>query len=211
MSEEDQEQEARIALLGYFGSLARNWATILLATAGVFLAVVQVRTDVGDWWFAFGLLTTFGGGAYAFIRMVTLGKYCELALDPEVRPRGQGIAVSQMLHGMLHDFRTNKKAKHGELLDKWGQFPGWLYGILGWGIGVFLALVDASICGLLPLPDLLSRLRFSPCSYAKVVIVGLIPITWFIIWLLFRRIDLEKYEKEREIPLNGFEGACTDP
>jgi hypothetical protein len=118
------EQDARIALLDYFGSLARHWATVLLAVAVTFYSVVQVRKAIGnDWLFSFTLTMTAAGGIYAFLRMVTHGKYCELALDPKVRPRGPGTYASQMLHGMQHSLRTNRTLKH---LDKLGEFKGFL-------------------------------------------------------------------------------------
>jgi hypothetical protein len=136
LSQDDKEQEARIALLDYYGSLARHWATLLLATAIAFYSVVQVRELIGDWLLTFTLTIMAAGVVYAFVRMFTLGKYCELALDPKVRPRGVGTPLSQMLHGMQGTLRTNPWWL--KYLDGLGEFKGFTFYTLIWVCAWFL-------------------------------------------------------------------------
>lgn len=150
MDQEEKEQQARIALLDYFGSLARHWATVLLATVVAFYSVWQIRKYLDNWVFTFALTMTVAGAVYAFLRMVTHGKYCELALDNKVRPLEKGTHVTRMLHGM---HRNLGKSRCG-FLDKLGDFGGfvcwtlisvcaWFVLASLWTLGYLKWLVDA--------------------------------------------------------------------
>ena len=187
------EQDARIALLDYYGSLARHWATVLLAVAVTFYSVVQVRKAIGnDWLFSFTLTMIAAGAVYAFLRMFTLGKYCELALDTKVRPLGEGTCVSQMLHGMHHSLRTDRTLKH---LDKLGDFKGFLCWTLGWAcIWFFFAAAATfgfSLMG--SLQEVITRLLKWPCialvlAAAVVIFLGLVYV--------FTRIRPKRFQGE---------------
>ena len=142
MSQEDKEQQARIALLDYFGSLARHWATVVLTTAVVFYAIVQVRDDINnDWLFSFALTFTVAEGGYAFLRMITHGKYCELALDNEVIPMGPGTYVTKMLNGMHHNLIMHF-GRGLRFCDKLGDHRGFVFYAL---IGVIANIVFAPL------------------------------------------------------------------
>lgn len=95
-------------MLEYFGSLARHWATTVLAASVAFFSVVELRDIINNVWITgFALWMIAIEGTYAFLRMVTHGKYCELALNPKVIPRGEErdiTRVSQALHGMWYSF-----------------------------------------------------------------------------------------------------------
>lgn len=205
MGEEDKEQQARIALLDYFGSLARHWATVLLATVVAFYSVWQIREHVYDWVFTFALTITIAGGAYAFLRMITHGKYCELALDPKVLPRGCGTCVSQMLHGMLHAFRTReskikwrkheKRVRWGKWLDNLGGFKGFLCWMLGsvciWFFFAAVASFNFSLMG--NLQRAITQLLKWP-SNALVLVAAVVILLG--LGYGFTRIHSETFEKE---------------
>ena len=207
LSEEDKEQQARIALLDYFGSLARHWATVLLATVVAFYSVWQIRGYIYDWVFTFALTITIAGGAYAFLRMITHGKYCELALDPKVLPRGCGTCVSQMLHGMLHDFRTEesiikwrkyeKRVRWGKCLDNLGGFKGFLCWTLGsvciWFFFAAVASFDFSLMG--SLQKVITQLLKWP-SNALVLLAAVVILLG--LGYGFTRIRPETFQNEIE-------------
>jgi hypothetical protein len=192
------EQEARIALLDHYGSLARNWATVLLATAVVFLTVVQVRREIDDWSFLFGLTMTTSGGVYAFLRMVTLGKYCELALDNEVRPLESGTHVTRMLHGMHRNLRNRR---YWGSLDKLGDFKGFFYWTLIW-VCAWFALASLWTLGYFPVNAwqkwLVDALQYRPGFVPAIpAIAALLILVWIIGFFVIR---LKTYESEIETP-----------
>lgn len=199
LREDDKEQEARIALLDYFGSLARHWATVLLATVVAFYSVWQIRQYVNCWVFTFALTMTVAGGAYAFLRMVTHGKYCEKALDPEVRPRGEATYVSRMLHGMLHSLRTDRWLKH---LDTLGDFRGFLCWTLG-SVCVWLSFTAAATLGFSVMHILREVIRWllEPPRNALVLVSALVILGVLVIGF-FTRIHPKTYERERETPVS---------
>ena len=191
------EQDARIALLDYFGSLARHWATVLLAVAVTFYSVVQVRKAIGnDWLFSFTLTMTAAGGIYAFLRMVTHGKTCELALDPKVRPRGPGTYASQMLHGMLGTFRTHPRLQY---LDRLGDFRGFLCWTLGW-VCAWFAFASLWALGFFPV-DALQRSLVQTLEYRPGVVPAIPAIAGLVLFLLvigFTMIRPETFQNEIE-------------
>ena len=179
MDQEEKEQQARIALLDYFGSLARHWATVLLATAVVFYSVVQARTIIyNEWLFMFALTFTAAQGAYAFLRMVTHGKYCKLALDNEVRPLNRGTYVTGMLRGMHRNLRG---LPYWGSLDKLGGRKG------------FLCWESGSVCACSAVASQWTGL-FAPI----ILMVAVVAI--LVLYVGFDALPCEIYEGQIEIP-----------
>lgn len=201
-SEEDKEQQARIALLDYFGSLARHWATVLLATVVAFYSVWQIRKYVDYWVFTFALTITVAGGVYAFIRMITHGKYCELALDNKVRPLEKGTHVTRMLRGMHRSMRKRLvwKLPIWRLLDSLGGFGGFCY----WAF--------ISICAWFALASLWTLSYFPVNAWENwltdalqhrqvvVTVILAIAVGIFLSTLLFISIPPKIYAEESETP-----------
>lgn len=96
---------------------------MLLTNAVVFYSIWQIRKYLDNWVFTFALTMTVAGAVYAFLRMATHGKYCELALDDNVRPLGLGTLMSQMDRGMHHNLR-NWRGRIWRLLDDLGGYTG---------------------------------------------------------------------------------------
>ena len=188
-------------MLDYFGSLARHWATVLLAEAVAFYSVVQVRKAIGnDWLFSFTLTMTAAGGVYAFLRMVTHGKYCELALDKKVRRLGDGTSVSRMLHGMHRNLR--ERPLWG-FLDNLGGYKGlfcwtaiwvcaWFVLASLWTLGYLKWLVDALE------KWLMGALQYRLWGVPATPLVAAVLILMFIFGI--KKIYRETYKNEIEIP-----------
>lgn len=189
-----REQEARIALLKYFGSLARHWATIVLAAAVSFFSVVELWDTIENAWIiGFALWMIAIEGTYALLRTVAHGRYCELALDPTVIPRGEGrdtTRVGQVLHGMWFSFRSKWSWKQ---LDRLGKFMGWLCWTTAFA-SVFI--FGASVA-------YLSTVGANPFWSSIVTVVMIIAVGAAVVACIrFCDVKLENLDGETEVPLS---------
>lgn len=101
------EQEAREALLQYFGTLGQHWSTLLVAIGVVFFSIMQFRQE----FWRVGLLETalFALGAQAVFagsRVVLHGWFCELAVRvPLTREDNDTNQLKRVHTAMLRGLR----------------------------------------------------------------------------------------------------------
>jgi hypothetical protein len=188
------EQEARLALLEYFGSLAQHWATVALAAAVAFFSVVQLRDTINnDSILTFALVLVAAEGIFSFMRMIVHGKYCELALDSEVKAMGAGVLANQMLHGMAHNLRT--RWIFYRFLDKIGRLKGWLYWTVISILVAFYAAVSPPFFPITSMEGLFMGLLGRPyviIALGMLIVVACVLLIWLISKIPFEGLVEQK-------------------
>lgn len=226
MSNEQNEQDARIALLDYFGSELRYWGTVVLSLAVAFVAIVQVKDTLCKYGVLDSILWVLANSAvYASLRFLWHGRVAEFSLKVEPET-GQ----DPLLWRLLSSARSCvERERSGRFLSstsgfkggvRWVVLPSLIAGMLLWYLRIPLFCDNSTPFPLLPI-----GLRTQPPLISIVdVLTPWVPFvvsfafSLIVIWLLADVLKLRLYvpleeAKERRRRWTGLrqqEGSVED-
>lgn len=144
-TQQDGEQEARIALLREYSANGRNWYTVLLTSAIVLFTAVQVKADLEAWhvWEAV-LLLVFWQMLYAIIRAAVSIKLAQLVVGVRIHPIPAYMTCLEVLRDEVERALENEGAfwrlglRLGDSVQLWVSWTAIV--VAGWTIWMYWSL-----------------------------------------------------------------------